>query len=560
MKPYFNLLFILFVLCVSCKEEAEMPPSIFYELITDHPIVDSTGVTFTASYKAIGVADVTNRGFIVTHNFGLDSYTTKAYPISLDGEFSLRIETDWIPGMKSTVYAYMETAKYNYQGEIVDFIPEGVSLPVIHSVSPGHGGISGCMIIRGENFSQHKSRVSVSLGETSCWIEKVTPTELTVYYDLDQTGFHDLKVRIGELEVVLKDAYYLDGVEILSVSPNEIYSVEIFTIEVRNFRQDMPVSVFIGRNYVTILEKTDNQIKCLCPNIPDGIDTQLYIYMQDEYIRTPDINITVPLNWNLIFSDNPSFGGKRIVVDNDNYTIFNNEIRLFKSDSNVPEWTTVTTLPSEIDGTVFFGKGDCIYVGGEELYKRKTYSLYKYHISGRYWEKCEKEIPFQLSPNYLGEWIDNEYYIMTPLYDAYSTFGYSPENDTWTLRKRTVENYNLFSVGDQVYALLGGELHEYDMKQQKRVKLVYEFTPREVRRYDAYKIERRGNIIYFGVGNTLFYFDLVSKELNSLPSPRHDIWGFDFIFPIGDALYVGCKSTSGYEVYEYVGAKKDKLR
>lgn len=566
MKLRLTFILFLLVLCYSCKDETELPTHQLYHLVTDHPAIDNDGVTFTATLKLTGAATITERGFVVTRNYSRgDGYwfdpITETHAIGLDEDFRLRLEGDWDTNAQSTVYAYMKTATYNYQGETVEFTPKGSSAPKIYSVTPESGERYGTMIIKGKNFSQHLYRNEVYLGGNKCYIQKATSTELTVNFSVNQIGYHDLVVSVGGVETKLQNAFYLDGPRILSVSPDDIYTGREVTITVENFNKEMDIYVSIGEKSAYIFEKEDNYIKVLCPTIEDGKNTFLHIYFQKEQIVTPNIHINVPKNWTSTGTSTTSPGIRYIISENEGYG-FTYESELLKFNKNRTQWEVLSYFNNDIHPYAIFGKGDYVYIAGPERDNELVNSLLIYHIPTNTWKKSPTSLPIRLPSSNIGTWIDNEYYISAGSYTVYAhtLFKYSPQTDTWTVLNDNLEYFpKLLTAGNKIYALISYHvsiqigLYEFDLAQQKLGELIYTF-PSYCSDIYLYGLMQGNDHIYFDIGHHdpmyLFSFDLINKELKSLGSPMTYFYGFKFILPFQEGIYAGCNY---YQVYKYIG-------
>jgi len=562
MKRYLPFILSLLILG-GCKEEAEFPNHNLYILITDTPVVDANSVTFNANLESEGSDAILERGFVVTRNFNQDEWGKWGYPplesitethkISLDGAFSLKLEGDWDTGVTCTVYAYVKTSGYNYQGGEVSFEPQGGLPPVIHSVTPEILSKSGTLTIRGENFSKYKSRNMVYLDEIKCHIEEATENELVVQYSIDYIGPYYLKVISGNGETKGEKPLDMPGLKIQSVSPSNIYSGSVFTVQVEEYDGQSDISVYIGRQSARVLGKTSQEITCLCPTIEDGKDIELHIYLLNKKISTPNFSIQVPKLWEKQQAVAVRFTTYQI-IENEAYGILDDRLYWFNKASC--QWEIISSLPEQVSIGVFFGKGDYLYAGTFQY----NFELFKYHIPSKQWEKCVNEIHgrFVSSNIILGEWIEDEYYISSYVFNPdrstieITWIKYLPATDTWTeLNGNMDDYYRFFHIAGKTYCLSDNSLYEYNIDQQIKGELFYTFPSYVNISNQKYTMRRIGSIIYFESLMCVFGFDFVNKTFKSYGSPFYlPYYGYDFVLMFNEGVFVGCNQNS---VYKYIG-------
>ncbi|NDW13755.1 hypothetical protein D0T50_12765 [Bacteroides sp. 214] len=555
MKQYLPFILLLLFL-YGCKEETELPSYDLYLLETNTPIVSNYGVTFTANLKRESSDEIIERGFVITHNYDKNKWyhpnnpVVEKHDIPLDGEFRLKIENEWDPGIGCSVHAYIKTSKYNYQGKEVHFTPKGNQPPIINSVTPEVLSNTGYLTITGNHFSKHLIRNKVYLNGVECYIMEATTTELKVSYSIDYIGSYYLKVVSRGVEVQKEIPLDMPGLKIKSISPQQIYGGKEFTIQVEGYDRLSSISVIIGGKAAYILEENSQEIRCLCPTIPDGINTEVYIYIPKERISTAKFKIQVPKFWenkNVKSSESSRYQ----VIGNEAYGMSEYGIQQFNKKNH--QWENITAFPESVNFNLFFGKGDYIYVGGSNNI------LLKYYIPGNKWEKCKNTIHPLVSRNNIGEWIDDEYYISDFSYNNWVPrnilIKYSPESDTWTELNDNMDNhYRFFHISDKTYCLSGNSLYEYNIKQQVKGKLFYTFPSYVNVSERIYNIKRTGNIIYFDSGHYdpmyLFGFDFSNKTFKSYGTPITYFYGFNFVLLFNEDMFVGCSQDY---VYKYIG-------
>ena len=575
MKRYLLFILLLPVLCYSCKDDAVIPQYAFYQLVTNSPLVNSTGVTFTAKLEGSCEDVIIERGFVLTRKFTRNDYgyvrvepITETYKISLDGEFQLRLEDDFDPALECSVYAYISTTKYNYRGESLDFSSGGSIRPIIHSVTPERGSKSGSLIVRGENFSKYVSRNKVYMikdgREFECNVSAATQTELTVEYStLDRIGYYDLKVKVtGAEEVILDDVYYYEEPKIHAISPGKVFVGDIITIEFENFSSYANVSVSVGGENIFIREQSDSYIKFICPLVEVGQRANIDIYFPDEQVRISDIDVMIHQSWKSVQQYTLSsderyniFDQKYVIVNNEAYGIYSDG--LWKFDKGRLLWKRISSFPWNIYTRIIFGKGDFIYIIGQDDYG--MHALYKYDISNDQWDKLSHPLLGQTAYVHSGEWINNEYYISansTMEYNKHILLRYLPGTNIW--ESSDMDNsYRFFAVEGKAYAMRDKKLYEYDIILQKEGNLFFEFPEyanMETLDRDTFNsIIRKNGVIYFTQWHYnsvyLFKLDLISREIKSLGAPIDLSYGYDHVLPFEEGLYVRCKDAG----YEYIG-------
>jgi len=578
---------LVVILYCGCKDDAELYRLPYYRLTTEKPVTKDVGVMLIASIEGTSPDVIIERGFVVVRNFVWDAYsketTTETYPISLEGEFQMLLDTELDPELECGVYAYIKTANQNYKGEIINFKSGTSRSPVIHSVTPGNGYSHGKLVIKGETFSKFRDRNKVYLidangNEVECYVNTASDTELTVFFGgLGRLGYHKLKVKtLGAEEVVVDKAYYVDGPEIVSVTPKKAFTGEIVTIEMKNLRDEQKIAISIGGSSSLIIERSNNLIKCLTPNVEDtevaniemsylepGADSEWWIYVPEHWILSPTIlSVEIARFWSPMQSASPSSGesssvagDKIIFVDNEAYGMYGD---LYKYDKEKKLWRTISSMPEQIIMVhMLCGKGDYIYIAGWN-YIGDIFSYYKYHIPSGQWTACANQPPAQLRGTIFdGVWINGEYYIVVSFQYRTCLLKYSPATDTWVVLKDNMGDLVRFiPVGNKIYVLSDRKLYEYDINLLQQGNLVYEL-PSYARMEEPDVVVFMGGKVYFQTYKHfswddriffIFCFDPVSKTLKSLGAPAN-FEGYNCILPFNEGLYI----ETNRKIHKYIG-------
>lgn len=562
MKIHIPFLLSLLLLCMGCAE-AELPVREYYKLSINTPAVDANGVTFAATVSGVEGEPIVERGFLLERHFRnsqwYDDTVLETYYVPLEGTFQYRVENDWDAGVTCKISAFMRTKSHKYSSEKVEFVPLGSPQPVVHSITPQNGGHSGNIVIRGENFSEISWRIRVYLGGEQCELLSVSQNELTVTYSgLYLVGDYDLQVYVGDKKVVVDKAFHVNGPRIVSVSPSTVYPGLELIVEVDDFDPSKNVEVRVGYVSAYVLEKTTNRIRCICPWIEEeATSANLHLFLRDEDIYTPAVTVQLQKLWANLGVEGTEPESPYIILGNEGYAIPAYTIRKF--DKTRLAWQNLAPFPDNFNAVAFFGKGDYLYLVGTGIYVGEPYTTFKFHLPTQTWTEISDPFPVQLSvPNY-GEWVGGEYYLSGYCYDSgICLLKFNPLTETWTLVNNQMSNlYRFFSINNKVYALLERSLYEYDMDKQVRGKLVYEFPAY----LDIYwsTILCKDNLLYgasasMSDSRNIFSFDLERLELKPLGLPFGYYYGFSFILPFREGLWVGTVyPQSG--VYEYIGAK-----
>ena len=583
MKQRILFISLLVVLYCGCKDDAELYRLPYCRLTTEKPVTKDVGVMLIASIEGTSPDVIIERGFVVVRNFVWDAYsketTTETYPISLEGEFQMLLDTELDPELECGVYAYIKTANQNYKGEIINFKSGTSRSPVIHSVTPESGYSHGKLVIKGEAFSKFRDRNKVYLidangNEVECYVNTVSDTELTVsFYGLGRLGYHKLKVKtLGAKEVVVDKAYYIDGPEIVSVTPKKAFAGEIVTIEMKNLKDEQEIAISIRGLSSLIIERSNNLIKCLTPKVEDAEVANIEMsYLEREantnterWILSPTIlSVEITRLWSSVQSASPS-SGESSSVAGDMITFVENEAYgmngdLYKFDKEKKLWRMISSIPEQISRVhMLCGKGDYIYIAGSN-YIGDIFSYYKYHIPSGQWTACANQPPSQLwGTIFDGVWINDEYYIVVSFQYRTYLLKYSPATDTWVVLKDNMGDLVRFiPVGNKIYVLSDRKLHEYDINLLQQGNLVYELPSY------ARMLEDMGGVVfmdgkvyfqtvkYFSWDDLtyfIFCFDPESKTLKSLGAPAN-FEGYNYILPFNEGLYI----ESNRKIHKYIG-------
>ncbi len=547
----------LLLLCYSC-DEAELPFRPYYKLVANAPLLDASSATFSATVSGVEGDEIIERGFVVVRNFIQNNSPSRVledtYPVPLNEEFECRFGQDWEVGTNGTVYAYMNTKGQKYRSETVRFSPSTPRKPIIHSVTPKSNDKGyGTMIVLGENFTTMLSRVRVYLNDVLCTVKTVGMNELVVGYSVSQIGYYDVKVCVGDEDGTMEKGFCLEGPKLVSVSSSDIYSGLELTIDLDGFDAGIAVNVIIGDSDCTILEKSTNKIRCICPRFYPGMTSvDLFLYFPDKMIKTDKYPLSIRDLWTFLGVYSSSLGWAYFIHENEGYSWGWSEIRHYNKSKN--SWEDLTRYTNYVYPTFIFSNGQYLYVVGDENSESAGVVMYTYHLSTGVWAKSQHLVPKSISGYSSGHWINGEYYLCDP-YNGVSLMKYTPNTDTWTVLNDHVGNpYRLFAVGNKVYALFANSLYEYNVAQQVRGQLVYEFPSRF--NIVSYDIRCNGNLFYFFSGGVFFSFDLELLELKLMGCPYGYYSSYDFILPFHEGVYVGTSASVGDgNVYKYIGTE-----
>ena len=584
MKRYFLFILLLTILYYGCKDDAELYRFPYYKLSTEEPVIKDVGVMLLASVDGTSPDVVIERGFVVSRGFG--SLNQETYKISLEGEFQMLLDTELYPELECSVYAYMKTANNSYRGESLSFTSGTSRSPVVHSVTLEESYISGVLIIKGEYFPKDKERskvyqVTPDGYEFECYVRTGSDTGLEVYcYTANTIGDYGLIIKtLGAKDLVIDRAFRVEGPEIVSVSPQNIFPGEIITIEMKGFNKDMQIELWIGDERASIIEQGDNWIKCRCPDgLMDNETAKIYFYVEkpnsDTAIGRLSVSVTVakpklwtPIQTGGLGSDESDVieGNKIALIDNEAYGI--SGAKLLKFDKVRKLWKAISQLPEDIqERKIIFGQGDYIYLFTDRFYTSENGFLYKYRISDGQWQKSPNQPPvplFQESDR--GAWINNEYYTLTSyVYNVNTLVKYSSGTDTWTIWGNNIDWFSeMVIIENDVYVWRYDKLYEYDIVLLQRGDIAYELP--SYAKTDIFgEVLYRNNKIYLSTSLSsndyklryIYRIDIVNGSFKSLGVPGSiflgypDFFqGYDYLLPFDERLYMRSKGV----LYEYTG-------
>ena len=179
-------------------------------------------------------------------------------------------------------------------------------------------------------------------------------------------------------------------------------------------------------------------------------------------------------------------------------------------------------------------------------------SSYRYHMPSGQWTKS-----FNPSPRgafMQGVWINYEYFVI----DYGNRLSkYLQQTDTWVYLSNIVNDYEgLLAFGNNVYVFGNHKLYEYDIDLSLQGDVFYEipsyvtvspgmvFTDKKIYCRAGYHYNNWNDYSEF-----IFCFDSTNRATKSLGAPPNFLWGYDYILPFEEGLYLSSRNV----LYEYTG-------
>jgi hypothetical protein len=183
LKGLFTISISILCILVACKDDTISPdlPIVLVGEVTD---INTDGATFHARIINPGVASITEVGFVwdTVHTPGLNSSRKVVTYEEGTTAFHAQVVADHQAGKEYSVKAYLKNGEQIFFGNTVKFTSMGSMQPVINSFSPSYGTQGTEVLIKGENFSQVLSHISVNFGTFKAIV--LASTDTTIYVKL----------------------------------------------------------------------------------------------------------------------------------------------------------------------------------------------------------------------------------------------------------------------------------------------------------------------------------------------------------------------------------------
>jgi len=306
-------LFCLFTIISGCEDsevETRSYPVIDTKTVTD---INSDGATFNGDVLNAGESGISDHGFVF--NSSPNPLLESSNVISLGpktgkGSFSIVANRNMANGETYHVRAYAvsggnQTIVY---GQDISFVSLGGSPPEIADFSPTLGSIGDTVTIRGSGFSNVFNNNIVNIGTTRVQVFQATAELLKVTIpDHLPLGAQEVKVRVGQYEVVAEKKFALIPITITTFSPFTISFRDTITINGANFPTSVKskVQVTVIDEPATIVEFTSSRIKVIPSDYIKKPQGSVKVTVGTQNLSYTDV---IKLNKPLISSIDPAKG------------------------------------------------------------------------------------------------------------------------------------------------------------------------------------------------------------------------------------------------------------
>lgn len=297
------------VLCLaisSCKDDAELNDIIPYQFSPTSVEIAPQSVTLKA--EILTEQTIQEKGFILERtyksNFNYDNSSMDTIALAVDAPFECTITSDMEKGQPCTAFAYIKQNGHYYRNEEVTFVPEGCMPPIISSIFfDSNTNWGNYIIVKGENFSKTKNRniIKCYKNESDTYahfnILKVSPTELIISYNIEQTGNAELEIQVGNLKTSISCT--LPGPVISSWKPQNPRYGETLTLKLLGFHESMRVSYITETTHVINDISSDIHIEGELISFPflSNLEEAYYAIQTQSpryYIESSAIHTSIP--------------------------------------------------------------------------------------------------------------------------------------------------------------------------------------------------------------------------------------------------------------------------
>ncbi|MBF8961794.1 IPT/TIG domain-containing protein [Pontibacter sp. FD36] len=387
---------LLLTLLHGCAKEKDFPEAQRYPILRTLKVTpDSTGAFVKGEIVSLGNEPVTEYGFEYTAINNDKSIIKKVVGTSaVTGEFETRLTHGLVKGYNYRIQAYAKHGQNTTYGTALAFKSLNTAAPVIHSFSPKAAEDNSTVTIYGQNFSNDRSLVKVSIGETQAYVVSAHPDSITIITPrVTYSGTFPITVTAHGEQTTAKEEFEIIGPQITHISPDKGMPGGELSIYGKNLSYSgWGPYVNIGGKSATIVSVTDTEIKVKVPVItPDLYDKALtvsvnrgnktavlaYSYTMESGFMAASVKPTsVPATTAHI----PSFisGGKAYFFAYD---------RMISYEVETAVWRNEGAFPGQArNGSALHKVGDKVYlIGGNYQYYTIFMSVWEYDISSKSW-------------------------------------------------------------------------------------------------------------------------------------------------------------------------------
>jgi hypothetical protein len=196
-KRFFPLMitfFLLFLYCISCREDENLPPLKIFQV---EPSTARVGDTI----------EIIGQGFSPGYAYNDVTFGGGARTDALPGSTTSKLLVEVPDGAQTGIINVNILDVESQDGPSID-----IQIPVIASISPTEGWVGDTLVIRGENFQRNKVRNHVTMGSNDATVVSATNVELKVIIPQDARdgnisvmGFEgpEFKVKTSVIDAVV---------------------------------------------------------------------------------------------------------------------------------------------------------------------------------------------------------------------------------------------------------------------------------------------------------------------------------------------------------------------
>lgn len=396
------LISTILIVFSGCEKDAEIQPREYPFIITNEvEMIDSTGVTFTASILNIGSEEILDYGFKWKNAESEFMYSLKKERKIED--FELRITNDLKKDIQYFCNAYIQTSKNLILGNGVSFMSKGSLPPVINDFSPKEGFDGTQIIITGSNFSYNKRNNIVTINQKN--VEVIYSSEDSIICVLPQMTFYgetNIHLLVGDHSIQSSSKYKILGPEIKSLSSIQSYSGEYISINGNYFTQNgTTTDLYFGELKTNIISINDSQIKAIVPppKYSDIFQDNTVKLKFENGLKSTEFEneFTIKCSWMKKTSLKIQSEVSKIFTYNDKAYFLNhwqNTIQIYNPETDVWSSEGSSGYPHPTEGSLQIIVGDKMYlVGGYVWGYEHYYELWEYDMIEKIWSR-KADLPF----------------------------------------------------------------------------------------------------------------------------------------------------------------------
>lgn len=442
-----TLLFLVSMVLLNCEKDAEVK-SKSYPLVNITNVTPyESGVQFEAVIENFGNVDMDSCGFAwwLANDFNINTAQTKfVSDITSKGEYKLDVYYDLIEGETYSVRPYAIQDNRKIYGPLRTFESNGSKPPVLLDFYPKSGDIGDTITIIGENLSNIKSYVTVTIGEYKAKVISTNINQIKVVFtkQLIIPGEVKLVVFILNEKLISNASFTIAGLEITDFNPKTgIIGETELSISGRGFLESGN-KVKIGTHEAIIVSENESLIKVKLPyKMAPG---SVFIQVQaNNTINTSTDQFVIRSRWKKLasFPGRARVGSYYTRINDRLYLIcggtkmaYNNSPEYFSDcwyyDTNNDSWHQINDFPGGArQAGVGFTINNDIYYG---MGNHSTADFWKFDTETMTWTQLNN-FPNESKTDAITFNLNSKGYMLI----QQEIWEYNPLNDQWTFLQNT---------------------------------------------------------------------------------------------------------------------------